>query len=46
VHNRNFATLLSMSDNDQTLSPIGVVASGARPVPEALLRVARTMTES
>ncbi|MGC1418566.1 MAG: ATP-dependent 6-phosphofructokinase [Acidimicrobiales bacterium] len=46
VHDRKFATLLSMSDNDQTLSPIGVVASGARPVPEALLRVARTMTGS
>jgi hypothetical protein len=46
VHDRNFATLLSMSDDDQTLSPIDVVSSGPRPVPEALLRVARTMTGS
>jgi 6-phosphofructokinase 1 len=45
VHDRQFGTLLSMSDNDQSLSPIDIVASGARPVPESLLRVARTMAD-
>jgi 6-phosphofructokinase len=44
VHDHKFATLLSMSDDDATLVPLSLVASGARPVPEPLLRVARTMT--
>jgi 6-phosphofructokinase 1 len=44
VHDHKFATLLSMSDDVATTVPLSLVASGARPVPEPLLRVARTMT--
>jgi Ni,Fe-hydrogenase III small subunit len=44
VHAERFATLVSICDNSAELVPLNVVASGARPVPEALLRVARTMT--
>jgi 6-phosphofructokinase 1 len=44
VHDHKFATLLSMSDDEATLVPLSLVASGTRPVPEPLLRVARTMT--
>jgi 6-phosphofructokinase 1 len=44
VHDHKFATLLSMSDDVATLVPLSLVANGARPVPEPLLRVARTMT--
>ena len=44
VHAHRFATLVAICDNSADLVPLEVVASGARPVPEPLLRVARTMT--
>ena len=44
VHAARFATLVSIGDNGTELVPLKVVANGARPVPEPLLRVARTMT--
>jgi 6-phosphofructokinase 1 len=44
VHDRNFATLVSICDDSMNLVPLEVVAGGARPVPEPLLRVARTMS--
>jgi 6-phosphofructokinase 1 len=44
VHAHRFATLVSIGDNSAELVSLNVVSSGARPVPETLLRVARTMT--
>jgi hypothetical protein len=44
VHAERFATLVSICDNSAELVSLNVVAGGARPVPETLLRVARTMT--
>jgi len=44
VHDQRFATLVSICDDSANLVPLQVVANGARPVPEALLRVARTMS--
>jgi 6-phosphofructokinase 1 len=44
VHARRFSTLVSICDDTADLVPISVVSNGARPVPEPLLRVARTMT--
>jgi 6-phosphofructokinase 1 len=44
VHDQRFATLVSICDDSANLVPLQVVAGGARPVPDALLRVARTMS--
>ncbi|MGD0852832.1 MAG: ATP-dependent 6-phosphofructokinase [Acidimicrobiales bacterium] len=44
VHDGNFATLVSICDESANLVPLKVVASGPRPVPEPLLRVARMMS--
>ena len=44
IHGRKFATLVSICDDRANLVPLKVVATGARPVPERLLRVARTMS--
>jgi 6-phosphofructokinase 1 len=44
VHDHGFATLVSICDDRAEFVPIEVVANGARPVPEPLLRAARTMT--
>jgi 6-phosphofructokinase 1 len=44
VHDHHFATLVSICDDSANLVPLMVVADGARPVPEPLLRVARTMS--
>lgn len=44
IHDGNFATLVSICDDSANLVPLDLVAGGARPVPEPLLRVARTMS--
>lgn len=44
VHSGAFATLVDASDASTELVPLGVVASGHRRVPEALLTVARELT--
>lgn len=44
AHDGNFATLVSICDDSANFVPLKVVADGARPVPEPLLRVARIMS--
>lgn len=44
AHSGAFATLVSVSDNSTTLVPLEVVSSGPRPVPNALLEVARSLS--
>ncbi|MGA7833614.1 MAG: ATP-dependent 6-phosphofructokinase [Acidimicrobiales bacterium] len=44
VHSGAFTTLVSSSDNETELRPLSVVGAGRRPVPEALLAVARQLT--
>lgn len=44
VHSGAFTTLVSASDITTELVPLSVVASGPRPVPPALLAVARELT--
>jgi 6-phosphofructokinase 1 len=44
AHAGAFSTLVSASDNSTTLVPLEVVATGTRPVPNALLDVARSLS--
>jgi len=44
AHSGAFSTLVSISDDNSTLVALDVVAAGARPVPQALLAVARSLS--